>query len=93
MTVRYEIIWRDAAARETVLASTTHVFEGRPPGPTQNDAIAFDADLPGLAAPARPGDLLILRFSVPTGSSGANYTPNGDGPFAKGRYPSLTLPR
>jgi hypothetical protein len=93
VNVRYEIIWRDSGARETVLASTMHTFVGRPAGPTQYDAHAFEADLTGVAAPARPGDLLILRFSVPSGDPDANYTPNGDGPAAKGRYPSITLPR
>ena len=92
VNVRFEIVWRDATNKETVLAAAMHTF--MPPAPpNQYDAVAFEADLPGIAAPARPGDLLLLRFSVPSGDSNGNYTPNGDGPLAKGRYPSITLPR
>jgi len=91
--VRYDIIWRDAAKKDTVLASTMHTFQARPPGPGQSDAILFEADLPGVAAAARAGDLLVFKFSVPTGDANGNFTPNGDGPFAKGRFPSITLPR
>jgi hypothetical protein len=90
--VRFEIVWRDSTGRETVLASAMHTFVGRPAGPNQYDAIAFETDLSGIAAAARPGDLLLLRFTVPSGDNGGNYTPNGDGPLAKGRYPSITLP-
>jgi hypothetical protein len=75
-----------------VLATITHTFQA-PPAPNQSNAVAFEADLPGgKAAPATPGDQLILKFSVPSGDPGSNYTPNGDGPLAKGRFPSITLP-
>jgi hypothetical protein len=93
VNVRFDIIWKDAADKETVLATAMHTFTERPPGPSQYDAIAFETDLTGLAAPATPGDLLILRFTVVSGDPGSNYTPNGDGPAAKGRYPSIILPR
>lgn len=90
--MRYEILWRVTGRPDTVLASTMHTFNERPAGPNQQDAIPFEADLDAPAAPARPGDKLVLRFSVPTGDPDGNFTPNGDGPFAKGRYPNLTLP-
>jgi hypothetical protein len=77
---------------DTVLATTHHVFQERPAGPDHDDAIAFDADVPGIAAAAQPGDLLVLVFTVATGDPDGNFTPNGDGPYARGRYPSLTLP-
>jgi hypothetical protein len=92
VNVKFEIIWRDSADRDTVLASTMHTFVGRPPGPNQYDAILFETDLPGIAAPARPGDQLLFKFSVPSGDMNGNYTPNGDGPAVKGRFPSITLP-
>jgi hypothetical protein len=90
--VRFDIIWRTAAKKDTVLAMVTHTFAERPAGPTQGDAVAFETDLAGIAADARAGDELLLKFTVTRGPDDGNYTPNGDGPFAKGRYPNLTLP-
>ena len=87
--VRFDIIWRTAAKVDTVLATTTHTFVQKA---GSYDAIMFDADLPGIAAAATPGDLLVLRFNTIGGVSGAYYIPNGDGPLAKGRDPNLTLP-
>jgi hypothetical protein len=92
MDVRFDVIWRDAAARDTVLATASHTFAQRPAGPTQNDAVAFETDLDGIAAAARPGDHLVLKFTVTAGDPTGNYTPNGDGPAVNGRYPNLTLP-
>jgi hypothetical protein len=77
---------------DTVLATTHHVFAERPAGADHDDAIAFEADLPGIAAAAHPGDLLVLVFTVTSGDPDGNFTPNGDGPYAHGRYPNLTLP-
>ena len=93
MDVRFDVIWRDAAATDTVLATVTHTFVERPVGPTQYNAVAFETDLTGIAAAARPGDRLVLKFTVIAGDPTGNYTPNGDGPAASGRYPNLTLPR
>jgi hypothetical protein len=90
--VRFDIIWRNAQKVDTVLATAMHTFEERPAGDAHYDAVAYETDLPGIAANAKAGDLLVLRFSVVSGEPEGNYTPNGDGPFAKGRYPSLTLP-
>jgi hypothetical protein len=90
--VRFDVIWRRPSAADTVLASAMHTFTERPAGPTHDDAIAFETDLTGVAANARAGDELVLKFTVTGGDRDGNYTPNGDGPFAKGRYPNLTLP-
>jgi hypothetical protein len=96
--VRYDVIWRNAAKAppaamtDTVLATAMHTFDERPPGPNHDEAVAFETDMTGIAAGARAGDLLVLKFSVTAGDPACNYTPNGDGPQAKGRYPSLTLP-
>jgi len=73
------------------VAQTTHMFAPNPPGPTQFDAVAFDADLAGVAAPAQAGDRLVLRFNNVGPETGA-YTPNGDGSLVGGRVPNLTLP-
>jgi hypothetical protein len=89
--VRFDVIWR-APRSETVVATTTHTFEERPAGAAHFDAIAFETDMNGVAADARAGDQLVLKFSVISGDADGNYTPNGDGPAANGRYPNLTLP-
>jgi hypothetical protein len=90
--VQFDVIWRSGAGRDVVLATARHTFTERPAGPGHDDAIPFETDLTGLAAPASAGDKLVLRFSVTGGDPAGNYTPNGDGPQAHGRYPSLTLP-
>ena len=90
MNVRFDIIWRHDKM-DTVLATDTHTFT-EPPAPNQFDAVAYETDLQGAAADAKPGDVLVLKFTVASGDPDGNYTPNGDGPSAKGRYPNLTLP-
>jgi hypothetical protein len=90
--VQFDIVWRTSGGVETVLATTTHTFDPRPSGPNQYDAVLFETDLTGLAAPAAPGDSLVLRFTTIGGSPSAFYVPNGDGSLANGRDPNLTLP-
>jgi hypothetical protein len=92
VNVRFEVIWRDVDQLDTVLATAMNTFTERPAGPNQYDAIAFETDMDGIAAPAQAGDELVLKFSVVNDDPDANYTPNGDGPLARGRYPNLTLP-
>jgi len=87
VNVRFDIVWRQGST-DTVLATVTHPFTPPPP-PNQYNAVAFETDLVGIAAPASPGDLLILRFST---IGGASYIPNGDGSLAGARDPNLTLP-
>ena len=83
--VRFDIVWRTASG-DTVVASTMHTFG--PPIVAFN-ASPFATDLTGIAAPAAPGDKLVLRFTT---ISGATYTPNGDGTAVNGTDPNLTLP-
>lgn len=92
VAVRFDIIWRTAAKTDTVLATVTHTFDANPPGPGQLNAVKFETDLTGIAAPATPGELLVLKFNTVGGSTGAFYIPNGDGALVKGRIPNLTLP-
>jgi hypothetical protein len=89
--VRFDIVWRHGGS-DAVLATVTHSFAPNPAGPGQFDAVGFEADLPGMVAAAAPGDPLILRFTTVGGAPGAYYIPNGDGAFAKGRDPNLSLP-
>ena len=88
MTVRFDVLWQTGSGASTVLATTTHTFNP-PGGSNPYHAAAFETDLLGVAAPAAPGDVLILRFTT---TGGASYTPNGDGALASGRDPNLTLP-
>lgn len=92
VTVRFDILWRVLPKTDTILASVAHSFVPHPAGANQYDAVEFDADLPGIAAPAKAGDELVLRFTVTGGAGGALYIPNGDGSDTNGRIPKLTLP-
>jgi hypothetical protein len=89
--VRFDIIWRDAAKKDTVLATAMNTFVE--PLTNHDNAVAYDADIPGIAASAKAGDKLVLKFTVVSGDVGGNYTPDGDGPIPLGRYPNLTLPQ
>lgn len=48
-------------------------------------AVPFKTTVPGLAAPAQAGDLLVLRIVALRGDSGAVYILNGDGQKTIGR--------
>lgn len=87
--VTFTILWRDAGGDHPI-AQVTHHFDPQNSGPL---TMPFDADLDGMAAPAKPGNQLILRFSV-AGKTPPKilYVPNADGAEANGRIPSLTLP-
>ena len=93
VTVRFDILWRALPAMsDTILTSVLHTFPAHAAGAEQYDAVEFETDLAGIAAPAKAGDELILRFTVTGGSSSAVYVANGDGSNSNGRIPSLTLP-
>lgn len=90
--VRFDVLWTTASS-ETPIATFRHHFDPAP-APNQFDAVGFDGDADGVAAPAHAGDYLVLRISIesthPPGTY--QYIPNGDGIYAQGRIPSLTLP-
>jgi hypothetical protein len=87
--VTFEILWRDASGDHR-LATFMHHFE---PLPTGYLAQAYEDDAAGVAAPAKAGDLLVLRFKATATTTGLVYIPNGDGAKAMGRIPNLTLPK
>jgi hypothetical protein len=89
--VRFDIVWRTAAGASTQLATVMHTFNP-PTGSNPYSVVPFETDLTGMAAPAAPGDALVLRFTTVGGDTGASYTPNGDGALAGGSDPNLTLP-
>ncbi len=86
----FDVLWRDAAGTDHPLASVSHHFDPQPAG---FNAVQFEADAPGVAAPARSNDHLVLRFTAQGAGTGILYIPNSDGANAMGRIPSLTLPK
>src|SRR5262249_24913439 len=86
VNVQFDIIWRHGGT-DIVLASTTHTFG--PPIVAFN-ASPFATDLAGAAAPADPGDKLVLRFTT---LSGATYTPNRARPRPSAPRPDPPPPR
>jgi hypothetical protein len=97
VTVLFEVRWRRAGAADdrgdVVLVSVTHTFVRDPNPDRAFRAVPFETTAPGLAAPAAPGDLLVLRFTALRGDSGAVFVPNGDGVTTFGRIPRLNLPQ
>jgi hypothetical protein len=89
--VHFEVVWRKASGGgDTVLAAWDHHFDPR--GGGNFDAVPFEATAQGPAAPAKAGDLLVLRMVISGTTQPTAYIPNGDGPRAKGRIPSIELP-
>jgi hypothetical protein len=93
--VTFAVLWRTSDGKDHPVVSFTNSFAAS--GPAVNGfppAIAYEADAQGVAVPAQPNDQLVLRFTATGNPSDAVlYIPNGDGPKAQGRIPSLTLPQ
>lgn len=89
--ITYDVLWRDAAGDHPIVRFQHH-FDPLPSGPGQFDATPFDASAPGVEAPARDGDRLVLRFTAENEAMPMPFIPNGDGKNAKGRIPSIRLP-
>ncbi len=85
--VTFDVIWRGAGGERTIVTFTHH-FDP----PDDFNAVPFEADAEGTAAPAVRGDTLILRMAASGATPGPSYIPNGDGALTQGRIPSLTLP-
>jgi hypothetical protein len=87
--VTFTVLWRSSTG-DVKLTEFKHHFDPQESG---FNAVPYDGDATGIAAPAHAGDLLVLRFSA-TGSTaqGLLYQPNSDGTTAMGRIPSLKLP-
>lgn len=95
--VKYEILWRKAGTpdgggpADTVLATYNHHFE--PKGGGDFSATAYEDTVAGPAAPAEPGDQLVLRVSVSGTTASTAFVVNGDTAAAGGRDPFIDLPR
>jgi hypothetical protein len=90
--ITFRVIWRSAAGDQTLATWQNH-FEAPPAGPNRYKAVRYEADADGVAAEAVEGDRLVLRFEAGPAASAMPFIPNGDGHFANGRIPSITLPR
>jgi len=94
VTVRFEVRWRpkdhSGDGADTVLVSVTNTFNRDTTKPFA--AVPYQTTLPGLAAPAEPGDRLVLRVSATGGDPGGLYILNGDGRNAGGNIPRIDLP-
>jgi hypothetical protein len=91
--VVFDLIWR-ASDGDHAIGSATHHFDP-PTGGNKYDAVAFEADVAGVAVnPMINQDQLVLRFSTATISTQSFvFLPNSDGAKAHGRIPSLRYPR
>ena len=89
VAVRYDVIWRHGGD-DTVIATATGTLTPQQPDPYV--AAPFEGDAAGIAAPAAAGDKLVLRFTVTGGDADTYFIANGDGAYAHGRVPNLTLP-
>lgn len=88
--VRFEVLLRNESGDHTIV-TFDHRFV-MPDGAGANRAIAFEADQTGEAVDAQDGDRLVLRMTASNTANGPAFIPNGDGKFAGGRIPSITLP-
>jgi hypothetical protein len=91
--ITFDVLWRDAAGTDHPIVSWTHHFD---PMPSGFDAVLYEDDAPGVAAPAKGNDQLVLRMSAPAGGYPDGtmlWIPNGDAETTHGRDPSLTLPK
>lgn len=90
--VTFELIHRQAAGGDVVIATWQHHFDPRPMG---FEAQAYEVTADGPAIDQQPGDELVFRY---TGTNTEEtqtmaYIPNGDGEEAGGRIPFIVLPR
>jgi hypothetical protein len=90
--VTFDVLWRDSGNVDHPIVSFTHHFDPQPSG---FNAVEYEDNALGVAAKAKGNDQLILRMSAAAGTypdGSMLWIPNGDGPNAQGRDPSLTLP-
>lgn len=76
------------------IVSFQHHFDPPPGGGFTAVLYEEDAQVPAVSVQA--GDVLIWHIQILGMTDGgvvSAFIPNGDGPAAKGRYPSITVPR
>lgn len=87
--VTFELM-HQRGADTTVLATWSKHFE---PNATGFDAQAYELDREAEAAPFKPGDKLVFRYSAANTTQLEAWIPNGEGHLSNGRIPYFTLPK
>jgi hypothetical protein len=87
--VTFDLVWR-RGGNDTVLVEWTDHYE--PLGGGVFDAQPFEYDEGAPAIAFQAGDQLVFRYTGANTASTEAYIPNGDGPYANGRIPNITLP-
>jgi hypothetical protein len=87
--VTFTLIWRRGAS-DTTLAQWTRHWDPLPGG--GYDAQPYEVDMAAPAIDFRDGDQLVFRYAGANATKQEAFIPNGDGPHANGRLPSITLP-
>ena len=88
--VTFDLIWRSAAG-DTELANWAEHYDPLPNG--VYTAQPFEYDESCAAIDFESGDQFVFRYTGANGASMESYIPDGDGPFANGRIPNITLPQ
>jgi hypothetical protein len=87
--VTFELIRRRGTTDTSLVTWMAHYDAGADVSRAQ----AFDYDEPAAAIDFAPGDLFVFRYSAANTTTPNAYVPNGDGPLAGGRLPSIALPK
>jgi len=87
--VTFDLIWRQSTT-DISLATWTQHFDPLPGA--SYDAQPFEFDEECGAINFQAGDQLVFRYTGANTTSQEAYIPNGDGPHANGRIPSIDLP-
>jgi hypothetical protein len=93
--VTFDMLLRpgDGGPDVTIVSFTHHFVPGRnPDGSINFDAVAYEESAEGARVEAKAGDQLVWRHHVSGTTATIAWAPNGDGPTASGRYPSIDLP-
>ncbi len=92
--VQFDLIRRRPPNNDLPIATFVHHFDPPMDSGQRFNAVAYEETKSAAAVPdVKPGDRLVLRFKTSSPNGGAPYIPNGDGDNAKGRIPSVELPK
>ena len=88
--VTFDLIWRSETNGDTELANWAVHYDPLPNGDYSAQPFEYDEDC--VAIDFQSGDQLVFRYTGANGASMESYIPDGDGSFANGRIPNITLP-
>ena len=87
--VTFTLIWRRGSTDTTLAQWTQHWV---PLSGGRYDAQPYEVDMPAPAIQFQRGDQLVFRYAGDNTTGAEAFIPNGDGAFAHGRIPAITLP-